>query len=96
MEKTIAEEVYHSLTGMRLPEYRLPWVEDAFAADAPCMQLYNDAMDAYMRLCGRLGVVNEDDDVEVIFNAFLGIEKILCIKMFEYGVRYGQKNMPRP
>ena len=49
------------------------------------MIYYSNASDAYMRLCQRLGVEDEDEDVEIIFDSFMNITKILCLKMFFYG-----------
>ena len=46
------------------------------------------AYDAYQRICERLGVVDEDNDVEDIFYAFSEINKTMCIKMFQYGAQF--------
>lgn len=85
MHETFDEQVYNSLNGFYIPEQNVPGVENAFQTGMPCMQLYEAASDAYERLCHRLGVQDEDEDVEIIFNSFAQITKILCLKMFAYG-----------
>lgn len=90
----IAEEVYYSLLGQTVDEYKLTWVENAFASGGECERNYEAVFAAYERLCARLGVVNEDADVERIIDAMLDIQKELCLKMFAYGVLYEQ-NKPR-
>ena len=81
----LREQVYLTLTGNLIPSYCVPGVENAFAEGAFCMNKYKEVMDAYERLCERLDVVDEDDDVEIIINSFIEIEKYLCLKMYEYG-----------
>ena len=85
MQETFGERVYDTLNGLILPDYCVPGVENAFDGNRPCMQLYAEASDAYNRLCERLGVVDEDEDVEIIFNSFLDMNRILSLKMFYYG-----------
>ena len=79
------EQVYLTLNGELIPAYCVPGVENAFAEGAYCLNKYKDIMDAYGRLCERLGVMDEDDDVEIIIDSFLDIERYLCLKMYEYG-----------
>ena len=40
-------------------------------------------LDAYARLRDRLGVVDEDSDVEIIIDSLLTIQRELCLKMFD-------------
>lgn len=91
-----AEEVYQSLLGMAVDEYKLEWVDNAFSPGSVCEQ--NDAamLNAYERLCYRLGVPEEDADVEIIINALLDNQRELCLKMFACGRRYERDNKPRP
>ena len=84
----MVERVYGSIIGMLIKELRLPWVENEFLPGKPYHQNYGDALDAYRRLCDRLGTGEDDDDVEIIFSAFLDNEKLLCLKMFRYGMEY--------
>ena len=83
-------QVYYTLYGVVLPEYRIPGVENAFADEAECTKLYFTARDAYERICERLGVIDEDNDLEDIFNSLLDIAKILSLKMYHYGAVFGE------
>lgn len=85
MHESFPEQVYNTLNGFYRPEWNIPGVENAFQEGKPCMQLYSAARDAYSRLCDRLGVIDEDEDVEIIFDSFMQITKILSLKMFYYG-----------
>ena len=80
----LAQDVYDSLCGELLPEYRLEWVENAFREGAFCAEAYAAAYDARLRLCARLGT-DEDADVETIFDSLLAIQRTLCLAMFHYG-----------
>ena len=79
------KEVYMTLNGQYCPGQGVPGVENAFETGEPCEALYASAYAAYQRICDRLGVRDEDADLETIFQSFLEINHILCIKMFHYG-----------
>lgn len=64
-----------------------PQVENLFAVGLPCERWYGELMEAYRRLCDRLGVVGEDDDVEVIITAQRRIEREVAYHMFRYGAQ---------
>ena len=81
MEKVY--EIYASSIGVSLEP--LAGVRDEYAPGSYCDQLYSDACAARERLCQRLGV-DEDADLEVIFDSFCDINAHLCRKMFEYGM----------
>ena len=85
MATELWEQVYESMVCHVAEEYRLPGVEDAFANDAFCMEKYRQMRDAYDRLCERLGVVDEDDDVECIIQCYTEMQRELCKRMFFYG-----------
>lgn len=87
-EMKLEEQVYYSLTGNLMPENSLDWVENVCVPGQPCYEKYRKMLQAYERLCQRLGVCNEDRDVEIIINALLGRGRILAQKMFEYGRKY--------
>ena len=57
----------------------------AYIDGGECDRLYNEMSQAYERLRDRLGVVDEDTDVEIIINNLLRIQYILCEKMFRCG-----------
>lgn len=92
MENITAQRVYDSLSGVLLKEYCVPGVEDVFMEGKPCAELYRGILKAYERLCSRLGTVDEDVDVEVIINGFMEINRIIGIKMYEYGYEKGRMN----
>lgn len=86
MEKFV-EAVYDSLQGELLVP--VPGVKNMFAQGEICALKYQQMWDAYLRLCMRLGVVDEDEDVEIIICALMDIQKLLAIKMYEYGAKFG-------
>ena len=88
MVEELRERVYYSLLGQYEKGYELPGIENLFATEGECAMLYGAVLDAYGRLCGRLGVVDEDADVEIIISNLLDIQKKLCLKMFDYGQRF--------
>ncbi len=89
MYHSFSEWVYDTLEGQLVDQCRVPGVENAFEPGKPCLELYGQALDAYWRVCERLGVPFEDDDIEIIFNAFLDISRIMGHKMYDYGVKFG-------
>ena len=74
LSEPLWEKVYESLTCHVSESSRIPGVEDAFADNAYCMQKYRQMRDAYDRLCDRLGVVDEDADVECIIQCYMQIQ----------------------
>ena len=82
------EDIYATLVGVMRKEFRVPGVENLFAEGGDCMNCYRDMLRAYERLCDRLGVIDEDKDVEVIIYALMTIEGIVSKKMFEYGMKF--------
>ena len=83
-----AETVYQTLTDSLIEDYRIPEVENAFAVNSPCAKLYAEIYRANHRLCARLGQTNADPDVELIIDNLLEINRILCLKMYDYGQKY--------
>ena len=96
MGEDFAKRVYNTLNGQYIPTFCVPGVENAFAPGEKCMQLYGEVLDAYERLCNRLGVGEEDYDVEVIIDAFLDISEILGLKMYHYGALFGEEKITTP
>lgn len=68
-------------------------VEDEFAEGKICYNAYAEIMEAYQRICQRLGDKEEDEDVEIIINHFNTIIKHLCMKMFDYGYSFSQPSI---
>ena len=94
MKRSRAEEVYRTLCGLYSKGVGVPGVENAYAAGKQCMILYGEAYDAYQRVCDKLGVVDDDPDMEIIFNNFLEIEEIMGIQMYHYGAQFGEESDP--
>lgn len=68
----------------------MPGVENAFENDSFCLTEYGKILDAYSRLCLRLGVEDQDDaDVEAIIHSSMLIQEDLCYRMYRYGALYG-------
>ena len=81
---TQAEWIYYTMMGeMELP---FPGVEDEFLEGRECAQLYGGILDAYERICQRMGL-EEDADLEIIINNFLKMNRICGLKMYGYGLR---------
>lgn len=89
MAEPFIEDVYQSLLGNMVTP--LKGVENAFAYGKLCDKKYRDAMNAYARLRDRLGVLDEDEDVETIISSLLSVQKELCIEMFSYGAKFSTK-----
>ena len=88
MHYQMAERVYDTLSGFLTEEYCVSGVHNAFEGGSTCSNLYEKVMEAYSRLCDRLSVIDEDSDVEQIINSLLEMNKILCLEMFSYGVKF--------
>ena len=81
----LEEMVYLTLIGEVSGTFRIPGVENAYAEGSECDRLYNELCDAYDRLRDRLGIRDEDPDVDVIIGNLLSIQHTLCLKMYHYG-----------
>ncbi len=88
MTKKQIEDIYDTLTGVIDEPFQVPGVENLFVEGSECMNCYSEAIAAYGRLCARLGVEGEDEDIETIINSLLRIERKVGMKMFEYGVKF--------
>ena len=83
------EDVYETLLGERLPEYAVPGVENIYETGSACDKAYTRIYQAYGHLCQRLGVADEDPDVEIIINSLLEIQNEVARKMFSLGKKLG-------
>ena len=92
VERDMASQVYDSLLGNLIPEYALGWVENIFVPGNPCHDEYSCMLEAYQRICRRLGSGEEDADLEIIVNSLLSHGEILAKEMFRYGMVYGRKD----
>ena len=80
------ERVYESLCGQLV--HPLPDVEDAFEEGKLCDRKYAEMLEAYQRLCHRLGVGDEDEDVEVIITNLNRIQRKTAYRMYYYGAKF--------
>ena len=84
MNEELFQQVYDTVRGLRVSDVA-EGVENAFEPGSFCDRRYGEMLAAYARLCERLGVREEDADVEVIISALLDIQEALCRMMFHYG-----------
>ena len=77
----ISELVYESLIGELIDPIKD--VPNAFEPGSYCETRYRQVLEAYERLRGRLGVEDEDPDVEIIIDSLLEIQRKLCMEMFD-------------
>jgi hypothetical protein len=77
----ISELVYESLIGELVDPIKD--VPNAFEPGSYCETRYRQVLEAYERLRGRLGVTDEDPDVEIIIDSLLEIQRKLCMEMFD-------------
>ena len=87
--ENFAREVYESLIGERIKP--VEGVEDAFTEGGVCETYYAQMRAAYDRLLVRLDESEEDPDIECIIDAFFHIQRDLCLKMYAYGARFGER-----
>lgn len=83
------EKFYEVLIGQANSEEGYP-VENCFAGE--CEKLYDDIARSRRHINARLSrnLYQEPAQVLAIMNAYEGIQRILCKRAFEYGVRYGR------
>ena len=79
------EYVYLSLSGLLTEPH--PDVKNLFAEGDKCEILYSRVYDACQRLYERLGKF-EDEDVEIVINSMLDIQREIALKMYEYGAEF--------
>lgn len=90
----LEEYVYDSLQGTVCNPH--PQVENLFGEGKPCQRWYGDMLAAYARICDRLGVADEDADVEIIITCLRRIEREVAYQMFCYGVQFERENGGAP
>ena len=91
MEQDFKEMVYNTLCGQLEEEFCVPGVENLYEEGKPCMNWYSEMLDAYGRLRERLGVKNEDKDVETMIRCFLSICEEEAYHMYHYGAKFGDR-----
>ncbi len=83
------EYVYESLQGTLSDPH--PEVKSLFEAGMPCERWYAEMLDAYLRICTRLNVGDEDDDVEVIITSLRSIQREVALCMYRYGAKFNDR-----
>lgn len=91
MENDFVEDVYDTLCGYLIEEAQVSGVESVFEEGMLCEKLYGDVRKAYERLCTRLGVQDEDGDVEIIIDSLLSISRELGLHMYRYGTKFADQ-----
>ncbi len=89
-------QIYETMLGLLEPEAALDWVDSAFGEGAHCTREYAQMREAYERICERLGVENEDEDLEIIVNSLESIQRELCERMFSAGSKYESERLYMP
>ena len=79
------ENIYYTLIGQMQEEFCVPGIENLFVDGSECDLAYDEMLEAYERLKNRLGIQNEDADIEIIINSLFKIQRLVAFKMFEYG-----------
>ena len=82
--------IYELLNGTRIRQSGDPEIENMFADGSACEILYDQVYRANLRLCQRLGVV-EDADVETIIDSLLCICEQIGKRMYHYGAAFSCK-----
>lgn len=92
---SLVEQVYYSAIGMAVEESRVPSVIDQYGPQGKCHGLYNQMRDAYERVCARLGVDEEDSDLDQIVDLMEDISKEVAFEMFRCGAMFQNSNILR-
>ncbi len=76
------EDIYETMLGLREEGFQVPGVENAFSDGSLCAESYEKMRSAYARICFRLGVQDEDPDLETIVSAMEAIQRDLCRRIY--------------
>ena len=88
MDSSFVENVYQSLIGNLVVP--VDGVDNEFAEGKFCEMKYDEIYEAYERLREKLNIDNEDKDIEIIIDNMNDIQRHLCRRMFEYGVKFSK------
>lgn len=84
------EDIYETVNGMREKEYCVPWIEDAFAEGKVCDKRYEEMRQAYLRICDRLGVGDEDEDLNTIIRCMESIQKEIAKDIYKLSTQMAE------
>ncbi|MGM9660836.1 MAG: hypothetical protein ACI3WQ_09585 [Faecousia sp.] len=85
------ETIRDSVLGYLSEAYRVPWAENISREGTAYAQAYQDFWTAREHLCERFQLDWEDDDLELIMNAVLLVEKDVARGMFDATLTYAEK-----
>ena len=88
LNEQFVEDVYNTIQGILIPQAQVQGVENLFAPGEKCAGYYEQMLDACQRLCHRLGVEDEDEDVEVIIWTLREMTWEISRKMYHYGAKF--------
>ena len=94
MDTNKVQDIYNTLLGVQCEQFCISGVENLFEEDSDCDVAYYEMLEAYARLCERLGVTDEDRDVEIVINSLMTIQRNVSMKMFEYGMKFAVEKEP--
>lgn len=81
------EQIYERMTvEFVTPDPDIPC---AFGEGQPCAELYDQVSTARERIADRTGLDFEDADLLAMVEGMEKIARILALKMYEYGARFG-------
>lgn len=93
MDKELIYDIMNGFIDLSRVETEIDMpIDDEFSEGTECAKIYEEVYQAKQNLGERLGV-SEDGDVEQIICGMEEITRILCLKMFDYGVKREQKKM---
>ncbi|MCD8367950.1 MAG: hypothetical protein LUC48_08030 [Clostridiales bacterium] len=88
--------VYELVTGsINLEEFPVKesqYVDNEYEEGKPCEKLYNQVYALKVKINEQLGE-EENKDVENLIDALQEIERILCLKMYDYGRFFALKEV---
>jgi len=91
MDYDFIDRVYDTLQGNLTEAACVPGVANLFAEGSLCDSLYDNIHAAYARLLDKLDEQNEDQDLEIIVNSFLGLCRETGRAMYYLGAQFASK-----
>lgn len=88
MDMNFLDDIYLTLQGALIPQAAVPWVPNLFIPNGYCEREYTRMREAYERVCTRLCVDTEDDDLNTMVQAMEKIQEVCCKEMFRLGMEY--------
>lgn len=86
----LAEAVYETLYGLRLPEDEVPGVKSLFTSESVYAKIEDNVYRLREQLENNISPENYAL-IEQLVTQLYCIQKELCLQMYVYGARFGQK-----